>query len=201
MTDATTGPSRRTIRSTQCSPRLMFLRRLYVESVTFCDPMKATAPSTTSSLRWLRRSGRWYLPLNGCTGQHQVPLRAHGVEPLERLPVEGLAAVGPVVQQHPHGDAPRRRPPPGRGRNCRSRHPTGGCRTRRGRTASAVRMAVRHRVEALLVLGDEVRGVVAGQRHRAEVAVQGHQRGEPLGRVRAQRPEVEVLARVVDVAR
>ena len=34
----------------------------------FCDPVNPTSPSTTRSLRWLRRSGRWYRPFNGCTG-------------------------------------------------------------------------------------------------------------------------------------
>ena len=40
---------------------------------------------------------------------------------------------------------------------------------------------VGHRVETLLVVRDEVRRVVAGQRHRAEVAVERHHRGEPSG--------------------
>lgn len=41
--------------------------------------MKATRPSTTTSLRWLRRSGRWYLPFRGCTGSiqaHATPMRS-----------------------------------------------------------------------------------------------------------------------------
>jgi hypothetical protein len=59
---------------------------------------------------------------------------------------------------------------------------------------------IRHRVEALLVLRDEMSGVVAGERHRAEVAVERHDGREPLGCVRTQRAEVEMLARVVDVA-
>ena len=41
--------------------------------------MNATRPSTTTILRWLRRSGRWYLPLNGMTGSihsHFTPIRS-----------------------------------------------------------------------------------------------------------------------------
>ena len=41
--------------------------------------MNATRPSTTTILRWLRRSGRWYLPLNGITGSihaHFTPIRS-----------------------------------------------------------------------------------------------------------------------------
>jgi hypothetical protein len=43
----------------------------------FCEPVYATRPSTMSSLRWLRRSGRCHLPRNGCTGSigaHSTPI-------------------------------------------------------------------------------------------------------------------------------
>ena len=42
----------------------------------FCDPMNATVLSTTTSLRWFRRSGRRHLPLNGLIGIiscHSIP--------------------------------------------------------------------------------------------------------------------------------
>ena len=44
----------------------------------FCDPMNATSPSTTTSLRWLRRSGRRQRPLSGWIGIiwcHSMPAR------------------------------------------------------------------------------------------------------------------------------
>ena len=45
----------------------------------FCEPVYAIRPSMTTIFRWLRRSGRWYLPLVGWTGSihvHSTPMRS-----------------------------------------------------------------------------------------------------------------------------
>ena len=142
--------------------------------------------------------GPLVLALERLHRQHEVPLGAHGVEPLEGLLVEGLAAVGPVVQQHPHGDAARRDL-----LECAEEVVRRFVRLQDVEldvhVAIGLADGVGHRVETLLVVRDQVRRIVSGERHRAEVAVERHHRGEPVGGVRAQRAEVEVLARVVDV--
>ena len=70
---STTGPVQRTMRSFHTYPRRRFERLLYVGWMMFCEPVKATCPSTTRILRWFRRSIRWYSPRHGLMGR----LRRH----------------------------------------------------------------------------------------------------------------------------
>ena len=129
--------------------------------------------------------------------QHQVPVRTHVGQPLQRSLVERLAAVGPVVEQHAHFHAPRRsllhRGEEAVGRGIRlqdveldvdvlGRFTDGGC----------------HGVDRVLIARDERRTVVARDRHGAEIAVEAHRCAEPLGRVRPQRPEIESVAHRAD---
>ena len=134
----------------------------------------------------------------GLDGEHEVPVGAHLVEPTERLPVVRLPPVGPVIEQDAHDHTPR-------GDLFERAEEVVG----RGVGLKDVELdvhvplgpadGIRHRVEALLVVGDEGRAVVARDRHGAQVAVQADERAEPVGRVRPQRAELEGLAGVVDV--
>ena len=74
------------------------------------DPTKPTSPSTTISLRWLRRSGRCQRPLSGCTGQHQVPQHAHLGQRPQRPAVAGVGPRAHVVEQEPDRHAALDRP-------------------------------------------------------------------------------------------
>ena len=130
-------------------------------------------------------------------GQHEMPVCTHGVEPLDRLLVERLAAVGPMIQEDAYGD-----PAGGHFFEC------GEEVVGRGIALQDVELDVHvllrlpdglgHRVERLLVAGDQDRAVVARDRHGAEVAVQAHERAEPVGRVRAEGAEVEAAAHLPD---
>ena len=51
------------MRSTQCRPRLMFFFRLYVESVTFCEPMNATRAVDDEELAVVAQIGALVLAL------------------------------------------------------------------------------------------------------------------------------------------
>ena len=103
-------------------------------------PMKPTSPSTTRILRWLRRSGRWYLPRNGCTGSMSCQ-HAHAVEPVERLAIALHPQRRDVVEQHPHLHAAVRPPRRAHRRTGRWWGRRRRCRTRRGRTAATPEIA------------------------------------------------------------
>ena len=142
--------------------------------------------------------GALILALERLHRQHQVPLRAHRVEALERLLVERLAPVGPVIQQHAYRDTPRRDLLEG------AEQVVGRCIGLQDveldvHVPVGLAHRIGHRVQALLIVGDQVRRVVAGERHRTEIAIERHHRGEPIGRMRSQCSEVERRARVVDV--
>ena len=71
----------------------------------FCEPMNATSPSTTRILRWLRRSGRWYLALQRHDRQHQVPLDRGACQPRRASACTSGCPATQMVEQQPHAYA------------------------------------------------------------------------------------------------
>ena len=148
----------------------------------FCEPVNATSPSTTTSLRWLRRSGRCHLPLNGCTGSigcQSTPILVNRffifLYPTER-------------QQAMWSNSTRTMTPRPVGLLERAEQRLGRVVERQDVELDVDvlrRLAdlVGHRHERFLVVRVEVRIVAADERHRAEVAVELHDRFE-VGRPR-----------------
>ena len=122
------------------------------------------------------------LPLSAqrAHGQHVVPLRAHLREPPGRLAVADRANGCDVVEQHAHVDSALH------GRLERVEEGGGRVVERQDVELHVHRLSgftdgIRHRLERLLVVGQQLGVVAADQRHRAEVAVEFDDRLEPVG--------------------
>ena len=66
----------------------------------FCEPVKPVAPSTTTILRWLRRSGRFHLspmPPTFNIQCHSIPACVHAGE---HLLAPGVGHGAEMVEQH-----------------------------------------------------------------------------------------------------
>ncbi len=142
--------------------------------------------------------GALHLALERLHREHQVPVRPHRVESRDGLLVAGLSAVRPVIEQHADLD-------PSRADLFEGAEEVVGRVVRLQDVELDVHVLLRgadglgHLIERLLVVGDEVGAVVAGEREGAELLVHLHDRAEPRRGVRTQGAEVQVLAGLRDV--
>ena len=118
-------------------------------------------------------------PLEGLQGEHELPGRAHRVQPGQGLLVVGLAAICPVIKQNADADTALdgllQCLEEGLGRLI-------GLKNVELDVDVGVGLAdgLRHRLDALLIVREQLCGVAAGQRHCAEIPVQSHHRLEPF---------------------